>query len=260
VLLIHLPTVAIACVVLGGVVGAAYLGLTLVRRWIDVETLERHNDVAGFIIAVVGVVYGVLLALVVIAVWEQFQDARSIADREASVALTIYRDTGLLGAEGAPVRVALRAYARAVVSDEWQAMEAGEDSERVDAALAHVWSAVAAIEPSTRREPVIENILDDLDELAAHRAERLFASSDALPTVFWAGIIVGGVITVGFTFIFGVRNRRIHAVMVLALATLVGVVLLMILVVDMPFTGDVGIEPDAMVATIREFRHMDAIP
>jgi hypothetical protein len=37
---------------------------------------QGHNDVAGFIYAVVGVIYAVLLALMVIAVWEDYEKAR----------------------------------------------------------------------------------------------------------------------------------------------------------------------------------------
>jgi dipeptidyl aminopeptidase/acylaminoacyl peptidase len=40
----------------------------------------RHNDVGGFIYAVLGVAYGVLLGLVVVAVWEEWNAATGAAD------------------------------------------------------------------------------------------------------------------------------------------------------------------------------------
>jgi hypothetical protein len=46
--------------------------------------LEQHNEVAGFIIAVIGGLYAVLLAFVVISVWEQFDAAQTDASREAN--------------------------------------------------------------------------------------------------------------------------------------------------------------------------------
>ena len=39
------------------------------RRVVGVEVLERHNEVAGFIYAVLGVVYAVLLGFAAITVW-----------------------------------------------------------------------------------------------------------------------------------------------------------------------------------------------
>jgi hypothetical protein len=51
----------------------------IVRRWVAVEVLERHNEVAGFIYAVIGVVYAVLLGFTAIIVWERFNQAQAIA-------------------------------------------------------------------------------------------------------------------------------------------------------------------------------------
>jgi hypothetical protein len=53
-----------------------------------------HNDVAGFIIAVVGVIYAVLLAFVVIVGWENFSRAKGVVGQEASALRTVYRDSG----------------------------------------------------------------------------------------------------------------------------------------------------------------------
>ena len=46
----------------------AVTGLTLVQRLVPLRLRKEHNDVAGFIYAVLGVIYAVLIALVVIAV------------------------------------------------------------------------------------------------------------------------------------------------------------------------------------------------
>src|SRR3954464_8152018 len=58
---------AIAFVV--GVVFVSVVIFLLLHRTLDFRRLEQHNDVAGFIYAVIGVIYGVLIAFVVIVVW-----------------------------------------------------------------------------------------------------------------------------------------------------------------------------------------------
>lgn len=45
----------------GTTVFVSVAGTLMVRRLINVEVLERHNEVAGFIYAVIGVVYAVLV-------------------------------------------------------------------------------------------------------------------------------------------------------------------------------------------------------
>jgi formate-dependent nitrite reductase membrane component NrfD len=47
-------------------------GLALVEYLVPWQVRQRHNDVAGFICAVLGVVYAVWLGFVTIAAWEDF--------------------------------------------------------------------------------------------------------------------------------------------------------------------------------------------
>src|SRR5262245_20800075 len=54
----------------------AAAGALLVRRAVGPDVLARHNDVAGFIYAVIGVVYAVLIGFTAIMVWEQFRNAQ----------------------------------------------------------------------------------------------------------------------------------------------------------------------------------------
>jgi hypothetical protein len=63
---------------------ASVAGLILVQRFVPIELRKQHNDVAGFIYAVVGIAYAVLLGLVVVAAWEQYQIANDTTEREAN--------------------------------------------------------------------------------------------------------------------------------------------------------------------------------
>jgi hypothetical protein len=47
-------------------------GLVLVEYLVPWQVRRQHNDVAGFIYAVLGVVYAVLLGFATIVVWEDF--------------------------------------------------------------------------------------------------------------------------------------------------------------------------------------------
>ena len=104
-------------------------GLTLVQRLVSPGLRQEHNDVAGFIYAVLGVAYAVLLAFVVIAVWEQYQAARDTTDREANELAEIYwLAYQLPESEGRQVQELAQSYARVVVEEEWPLMEDGQFS------------------------------------------------------------------------------------------------------------------------------------
>ena len=63
----------------------ALLGLVLVRRTVPYDRLAQHTDVVGYVYAVIGVIYAVILAQVVIAASQEYQDARTVADDEANL-------------------------------------------------------------------------------------------------------------------------------------------------------------------------------
>jgi hypothetical protein len=86
--------------------------------------LAVNNEVAGFKFATVGVLYAVLLAFVVIVVWERFNEAENDVAQEAGAAVTIFRLADGLGlGPTTALRDSLTSYVRTVVADDWPAME-----------------------------------------------------------------------------------------------------------------------------------------
>jgi len=103
---------------------AAVVGLQVLvrRRWPHLAD-GGHNDVAGFIIAIVGVIYAVLLAFVVIVSWEEFSRAESVVGQEASALRGLYRESAAFPPEVRErVEADVRAYTTAVLTEEWPAM------------------------------------------------------------------------------------------------------------------------------------------
>jgi hypothetical protein len=74
-----------------------------------------------------------------------------------------------------------------------------------------------------------------------------------LPAILWAVLLVGGVITVGFTYLFGLRSTVVHVLMVAALALIIGLVLFTVAALDYPFRGDVRIGPEAFEQALGRF-------
>ena len=100
-----------------------------------------------------------------------------------------------------------------------------------------------------------EKGVDTLHDATELRQTRILNSGAKLPTPLWIALIAGGVISIGFTYFFGVANFPAQALMVSALASIVGLVLFLILSLDLPFTGDVGVGPASMRDVLQEFPH-----
>lgn len=215
----------------------------------------QHNDVAGFLIAVVGVVYAVILAFIVIVTWEGYRDARSTVHREAGALRSLYRDSQSLP-EPARTQVAglVVRYAAEVSSDEWAALDRGDSSPAVFDLVGEMFAGLGGVAATTpAHEAFLADALLRLNDVAEDRAERINVAEEGLLPVLWAAIIVGGAVTLGFALLFGVSNERLHYLMVGSFAAVLALQVLVVLVLSHPFSGDLRIDPDPFLHVVRDF-------
>jgi hypothetical protein len=225
----------------------AVVGLVVVQRLVPPDRREQHNDVTGFIYAVLGVAYAVLLAFMLIAVWQDYETAKTNVDTEANELAGVYFLASQLPE---PQRTRLqdlaRKYARVVVEEEWPMMKRSKTSERADSLLSQLRSKLLQFDPRTEREQVLyERGLTQLHDAADARRSRLLEVREGIPDLLWVVLVVGGVITVSFTYLFGLKSNVAHALMVAALTLVICGILFTIAEFDYPFSGLVEIGPDA---------------
>ena len=103
-------------ILVGGAALLAMAGPVAIRRRVGVDRLAVNNEVAGFKFATVGALYAVLLAFVVIVVWERFNEAENDVAQEAGAAVTVFRLADGLGSGPATaLRDSLTDYVKTVV-------------------------------------------------------------------------------------------------------------------------------------------------
>ena len=255
-LLLHLPTAVLGLLTVGAVVALSAGGLFLVRRNVELQTLESHNAVAGFIIAVVGVVYAVLLGFVVVVVWQEYADARAAADDEATLVASLFENAAAFSEpQRGELDQRLETYARSVITEEWAAMARQRERVSTELAFHDLWQGFRTATPHSRVEQIFyDQSIQQMEQLTEARQDRLLASHAKVPGVMWTVLLMGGLITVGFTYFFGVSNFRAQLMMVLVLATTVGLVLFLILAMNYPFTGGLSIRPSAMQEVLEDLR------
>jgi Protein of unknown function (DUF4239) len=234
-------------VFVAAIVGLAIGGMLLVRRSVTLSTLESHNQVAGYIYSVVGVVYAVLLAFIVIIVWQKHTEVQVQVEQEANQLGDLYRNARVFPEE---VRTRLqnqiRAYSRIVVEKEWPALAKGETSADAWATFNQLWRAYQQVEARNDHERLwYAKSLDQLDQLADYRRLRLLSNRAAVPALMWVVLVTTGIITIGFSFFFGAPNSSAQALMTAGLSATIGFVLFLIWDLNGPFSGLVRIEPVA---------------
>jgi uncharacterized membrane protein YraQ (UPF0718 family) len=234
-------------------------GLLLVQRLVPIEVRQRQNDVAGFIYAVLGVAYAVLLGLMVIAVWEQWEGAKATVDDEASQLAEIYWIAHQLPQpEGRHIQELAHSYAEVVVDEEWQLMAQGEFSPKAWATIDEIRDSIQSLHASNDDQLLLDQqALERVHGLADARRDRLLAAEEGLPAIMWVVLIGGGLIVVVFTYLFGMENNITHILMVAALALIISSVLFTVASLNYPYRGDVHIGPDAFEQILWRFKTSD---
>jgi hypothetical protein len=237
-----------------------HLGLRLVRRLVPLSVLESHHEVAGFIIGVLGAIYAVLLAFVVVIMWDQYGDARANVEQEANKLNSLsHLAQGFPDPTRQRLLSMMRAYAQSAINEEWPAMAYGNESPRTQAALDDLWRAYLEIDPQTSRESTLyEESLDRVDEMGASRRLRIYASRDDLPVVIQFLLWGGGLITIAFTYFFGVKSVRSQALMTAALAGVIAFILFLIVALDNPFHGYVRASPEPLQLVLQKIEALSS--
>jgi hypothetical protein len=254
-LLEHIDTFWLGVLVVAVAVATSLGGLIIARRIAKAEKLKPQHDVAGFIIAVVGVIYAVLLAFMVILQWESYSSAGDTAAAEAVSLGNLYRDADSYGTAGRPLADAVAAYSNEVVDHEYPYMAAHQEEDpNIDPYLNAMWKAVDALPTSTPTEQAfIRQGITDVSSATEQRRNRIEDSSSLLPVALWVVLLVGGLLTVAFTYFFGLDSFAVQALMVSALAVMISLSLFVILALDLPFTGDIRVKPTALQGEISKF-------
>jgi hypothetical protein len=229
--------------------------LSAVRRTVPLERLSRHSEQAGYVYAVIGVVYGVILAQVVVAAWDQYQSAEAVASTEADAVLNLARLAEVLPAnERAPVIASLRTYAEHVIEVEWPAMEHGDIEITLQSPVIHdLWQTViAASARQSGSSAVAAQSLEQLDTLSDARRSRAVLAEGGLPLAMRLTLLLGALITIGFSYLFVVDDTRVQGIITASLAALTALLLLLEFQLETPYQGVSRIEPTAMEFVLRE--------
>jgi hypothetical protein len=257
-----LLTIVYGVIVVGGICLVSLVGLELVQRLVPSVSRQRHNDVAGFIYAALGVIYAVLLALVVISVWEEYQAAGETVEQEANATAEIFwLGNQLPEPTGPHLQELAQSYTREVVHKEWPLMARGEQPPLEDKGTPTGWNliddiraSIQGFEPQTKgEEQLYSKGLDDVENLADARRLRLVASEEGIPGVLWSVLVFGGIAAVGFTYLFGLESTWAHRLMVVTLAAVIGLVLFTVGTLGHPFAGGARIGTGAFELILERF-------
>jgi hypothetical protein len=241
-----------------------------VGRWFSShKVLSEHHEIAGHFIGVVGVIYAVLIAFVVVTAWQSHRRAEDLTMDEQRSVGDLFQIDGAYHASYQTANVSRVVLARylAATSGEWQQMKKGmplcgeyskppkacsiKDKDDV-AELAtdncgyDVVQLTFATDPHQADDAVLyhdgvalaRTISDERREIRIHYRER------TLPSVIWMAFLLGALILATMTYCVTGQNQRSQLVRTASFFGMIGMMVALALVFDHPFMGKMQIDGD----------------
>ncbi len=225
--------------------GGSVAGLCLVRWLVPLDRLQKNHEVAGVTFGVLGAFYGLVLAFVIVAAWERFNDANDYALTEATALESLYK---LGAAFSEPMRTqldtAVLEYSHRVIEKEWPQM--ADNTFQGGKVGAHeLWAIVLSYHTADSREQMLmDKSIDQLNLVSQARGQRFNFYEEDLPSVVWTVIYLGCLMTIGFSYFFGSNIFRAQVLMCGFFSILLGMTILAILELAHPYQGVVTISDE----------------
>ncbi|MFB9903612.1 bestrophin-like domain [Allokutzneria oryzae] len=243
-----------SALVVGGTVIISIIAAYVVTKLVPFRSREKYNEVSGHFFAACGAFYAILVAFVVVAVWEDLGAARANTYVEANALPGLYHaSTAFSDKDKAAFQEIAVSYARAVIVDEWPLLAEGKGSPKVEEVAKRMRRAIVQVDvEEPRQEALYSAMIERVNTIGSARRDRLNEAVPSIPQFFWVGLIVGGTLLIGFALFFGTERFLPHALMVGVLAMLVSASLLFTHLMDHPFSGAAAVTPDAFRVALQQ--------
>ncbi|HEV7180489.1 MAG TPA: hypothetical protein VGN11_11490 [Candidatus Baltobacteraceae bacterium] len=242
-----IPVWLFAICVIAASVALSAAGVLITRRLFPHGDQITHNDVAGPIVSTLGTILAVILSFMVIAVWQEYDAAAATVQSEVNAICDLYHDASTLPQPlKGDVQTELARYVHVVVHDEWPLMREGRNSAAAHVQAFRVLKIVAALKTHGAEQDAMRTDMVSLTHIFNDsRRQRLFDNSQAIPAIMWWILLFISVVTIASAYLFRVANVHAHIIMTSALTGVIAAILILIAQFDLPFRGDIQIQPTA---------------
>ncbi len=248
-ILFDLPLALTGPASIGGLCLFALVGFLLVRRFVlpHLKISVDDGQWSGSVVQCMMVFYGLAVALIAVNVLQNYSGVSNIVSNEATALGGLYRDvSGYPQPIRSQLQKELRDYTVDLIHTAWPLLQHGKMPVNGIGFMNQFQATLISFEPATEGQKILHaEALHAYNNLIQARRLRLDAGDIGLPGVMWAVILAGAIIGLISTFFFKVEDAWLHGILVTLLAGFMGLVIFMILALDRPYRGDLGISPQS---------------
>ena len=228
-----------------------FLGPALVRQSAKGLAQKEHHDVLGIMFSVAAAFYGVVLAFVIVAAWQNFQEAEEREQAESLALTELYVVSTKLPQPTARLMAqAIRGYINDALTYEWS------DKPQIKAGrleLIQMFNDMLGVDPQTQKQGILfGKAMDQISKLFEARQQRILYSQNNIPGIVWVVIVFGAVVTICLSFFFFTQHRLLQATISMLFAMLVGLTIVAIYDLSHPYQGFSRIPPTGFKELLKE--------
>jgi hypothetical protein len=241
-------------VLVGGSIALSIIGTAVSRIFFGAQLLSLNNVVGGFKYLYISSIYAGFLGFLLYGVYNRYDHVRSDVVSEVGELTTLDRLAAAFpDATKNRLREGLKDYARQVVEVEWPQLRDRSARLPTMAALDSLDYAYGAVEPTGRKQrEVVKYSRELLSKIRDTRGIRVLRSLGTLQTLLWGVTLASTAIVIVFPWVFGSPNINATILMSILSTLLMSSVVLVVLKLSYPFSGDYGIQPTPYTAFIQD--------
>lgn len=242
------PNWLFCATVIAAFVGFALTGQMIVRRFLPRWFGDKdYNDIVGQFLSASGVFFGITLGLLSVGAWENYSSVDAAVTEEANVIGVLYR---VVDNYPEPHRTVLtgqlRDYVRQEIDDSWPKQREGVTPTAGNPRLTRFFAHLSHVEPANEAQKLLfQEAIRQFASMVESRRLRLASVSTQLPPIVWMVVIGGSALNLSLMWLFVVERKRLHDLLTAILASLLGLLVFLLAVMDFPFRGEFSVGPDA---------------
>ena len=229
----------------------------LVKKNKHLQKFTIDLDIGGIIYGGIVAVYSILLAFIVVIVWQQYQNTGDRIQEESSKVFNLYRASYAFpdSTTGKKIRNTVIDYVNSVVTDEFPAMEHDTTSSLTQREYNKVWDMVYTIRPATENEKIwYASMVTSINQFGEARIIRISDIDPSLPPLMWRILLAGGAIIIIFAILFKSSNNWAHYLKIVFFSIIIVFNLMLVNLLDHPYKGLLKIAPDAFTKILKHYK------
>lgn len=237
-------------------ISMSLVALILIKRYMPLHLRYQENAVIGCTSALVAVIYGVLAGFAAMYLINNNSFAANALQREANAITSIYLDSVWLSEPvKARVQADIKHYLDEILNVEWPLMNAGQQIDNAgDFILKDISDQLSQYKIKSNSDSlIVAEMLQVARNLYDARQQRIQMSQISLSNEVWVVILVGTILTLCVSYLFGV-NFYLHVFIAIAAALMVSSTIFLLISLDKPFQGDYVVGP-GQYKSVQRFIH-----